>query len=174
MSPFGALSVGISALVMPSSLRVASPEKLSTVATCAFQPKRPARSGLFGLDSSGSTQCTRPEMPSPLASFGSSSAAIALSGIASIRPKAIDELVTRVATTVASGGSVSRQVCEIERIWRSDPPSSSSGTNSPLSSAPKRVTAIEPQPPIGFEWQDWQFDLFITGPRPIGAPNGVW
>ena len=47
---FGAFSVGISALVMPISLRVASPEKVSTVATCAFHPKRPTRSGLVGLD----------------------------------------------------------------------------------------------------------------------------
>ena len=35
-------------------------------------------------------------------------------------------------------------------------------------------TEIEPQPPIGFEWQDWQFDLFMIGPRPVAAPHGVW
>ena len=114
MSPFGAVSVGISEFVMPSSLRVASAEKLRTVAICAFQPKRPARSGLRGLSSSGSTQCTRPEMPSPSASSGSSLAAIAASGIASIRPKAMDEFVMRAATTVACAGISSRHESLIE------------------------------------------------------------
>ena len=172
-SPFGAFSWGISAFVMPISIAVASPEKLSTVAICDFQPKRPARSGLDGEDSSGSTQCTRPEMPSPLASVGSSFAAIAASGIASMRPNAIDEFVMRTAVTVASTGIVSRQGSLIASDWRSEPPSSSSGKNSPFSSMPKRVTEIEPQPPTGFEWQLWQFDLLKIGPRPVAFPNGV-
>ena len=30
------------------------------------------------------------------------------------------------------------------------------------------------EPPTGFEWQLWQFDLFITGPRPVALPHGVW
>ena len=47
------------------------------------------------------------------------------------------------------------------------------GTNSPLLSMPKCVTAIDPHPPTGFEWQLWQFDLFMAGPSPVAGPNGV-
>ena len=35
------------------------------------------------------------------------------------------------------------------------------------------MTEIEPQPPTGFEWQLWQFDLLKIGPRPLALPNGV-
>ena len=112
-------------------------------------------------------------MPSPSASSGSSCAAMSASVIASIRPNAIDEFVMRVAVTVASGGRFSRHSSLIESACSSEPPSSSSGMNSPLFSVPKRVTPIEPQPPTGFEWQLWQFDLFMIGPRPLAGVNGV-
>ena len=56
LSPFGAFSAGENRLVNPISFRDASDEKESTVAICAFQPKRPARSGLPGAASSGVTQ----------------------------------------------------------------------------------------------------------------------
>ena len=172
MSEFGAFSSTSRRFVTPISLRVASAEKLSTVATCAFQPNRPTRSGPVG-SSSGCTQCTRPEMPSSLASSGSSLAAIAASGIASTMPNARLELVTRVAVKFAVAGTCSLQNSLVANDCSRLCVSPGTRLNDPLSVMPKCVTLIEPQPPTGFEWHDWQLDLLKIGPMPAAGEIGV-
>ena len=172
-SLFGAFSVGISRLVMPISLRAASAEKVSTVATCAFQPKRPARSGPSG-SSSGCTQCTRPEMPSPFVSSGSARAAMSASGMASTMPKAMLEFVVRVAVNVAWSGTCSLQASLTAKSWSRLCDSPGTRWNNPFSSTmPKCVTAAFPHPPRGVEWQDTQLVLLKIGPMPSSAGIGV-
>ena len=172
-SPLGAFSTGIRRLVNPISLRAASAEKVSTVATCAFQPKRPARSGLPGASSSGCTQCTRPDTPSPSRSSGSALAAMSASAMASIIPNAMLELVMRVAVKFASAGMSSRQASAVPNSWWRLWVSPGSMKNSPLSTTPKCVTLAPPQPPIGLEWHDWQFVLLKIGPMPCVEGMGV-
>ena len=172
-SLFGAFSVGISRLVMPISLRAASPENVSTVATCAFHPKRPARSGPSG-SSSGCTQCTRPEMPSPSASTGSARAAMSASGMASTMPKAMLEFVTRVAVNVAWSGTCSLQASLTAKSCSRLCDSPGTRWKNPFSSTmPKCVTAAFPHPPRGVEWQDTQLVLLKIGPIPSRAGIGV-
>ena len=116
---------------MPSSFCAASPENDSTVASCDFQPKRPARSGAVGA-SSRCTQCTRP-LTFALGGV-SSRAAMAASGIASIRPMPSDEVVTRVAVVLAAAGTVSTHDGLMPACCSSEPPNAVSGSKLPLPS----------------------------------------
>jgi hypothetical protein len=59
--PFGVFSVPRNRFVRPISLKDASAEKDSTVATCAFQPKRPTLRA--GGSSRGFTMCGIPLTP---------------------------------------------------------------------------------------------------------------
>src|SRR5688572_14140677 len=54
----------------------------------------------------------------------------------------------------------------------SDPPQSSRGSKTPLSAWPKRVTVIEPVPPIGDVWQFPQNGLLKIGPSPLATVSG--
>ena len=88
-------------------------------------------------------------------------------------PKAIELLVTRTITTFASPGTNSPQPTLVVWVCSSGPPTASRFSKTSLSSKPKWVTAMLPQPPTGVEWQLWQLLLLKMGPSPSAALSGV-
>jgi hypothetical protein len=95
------------------------------------------------------------------------------SGTASTMPNAMLELVMRTAIRLAPAGMCSLQNSLTANSCSRLCGSPGSMLKAPLSLTPKCITLALPQPPTGFAWQDWQFDLLKIGPMPAVAGIGV-
>jgi hypothetical protein len=93
-----------------------------------------------------------------------------MSGTLSTSPSPKSEVVLRLATSVASGGTVSGpqpRVGSTPRTCSSDPPNSVIGSNLPWVIRPNRVSVMLLSPPtLGFEWHATQETSLNTGPGP--------
>ena len=164
--PLGAFSAVTNRLVRPISLSDASAEKLSRLASCAFQPKRPTRGRASGGSSKLGTMCARPLMPG---GGDCSRARMSPPLMASISPSPETLGVTRRACTSARGGTISWHSTMVALAWRSEPPRLASGSKGfpPLAALPKRDTRLDPAPPArGSPWQVEQLLSLKMGPRP--------
>ena len=160
--PFGAFSCGKKRFVMPISFRYASAEKPRMLACWFFIPRRPTRCWPVATSV---MIAALPVIPSTAGR--SASALIVSSGIASSRPRPKSGGVCRRAIVFASRGMNSRTAGSIALAWSSEPPSDSSGSKTPFTVRPKRVTKIWLTPPgAGAAWQDTQDTLLKIGPSP--------
>ena len=165
--PLGAFSAARKRLVRPISLSAASAANVSSVATWAFQPKRPTRS--VPGSSRGATRWARPLRP---AGGVVSRARMSASSRASTRPAPKSGVVSRWAVTLACGGTTSRHSAAMASACSNEPPRAASGSKGSGGSAarPKRVTRLALEPPTrGRAWQAAQEWSFMIGPRPSAA-----